>query len=883
GTTEVSVGTQPTSVAIGDFNNDGKQDIAAANSGSDAVSIRLGDGLGGFSGTTEVSVGTYARSVAIGDFNNDGKQDFAAATAFGASVSIRLGDGSGGFSGTTNVSVGSNPYSVAIGDFNNDGKQDIAAANLSSNTVPIRLGNGDGTFTGATNVSVGSYPRSVAIGDFNSDGKQDLAVANQLSDTVSIRLGQCNLPPTIAAATGLSRQQGSTASNSQIATVTDDGGNGSVTVTVDGGASSTVNGVSVSNIANTGGNITADIVASCTATNATFTLQASDGSSTAADTLTVTVTANTAPVLTYASPQSVAFAGALNVTPTTASDNGTITGYAVQAGHGLTTAPTVDASGLVSITNAQPAGSHTITIRATDNCGSTTEAVFTLTVSKANQTITVGTHAPGSATYNASFTVAATSNSGLSVGYSSAGACTNVGALFTMTSSTGTCTVKYNQAGDSNYSAAPQVTETVNAQKANQTITFNALANRTFGDGDFNVSATATSGLAVSFTASGQCTISETLVHLTGAGSCTITAKQGGDSNYNAAPDVPQAFNIGKAATTAAVNSSANPSEFGQSVTFTAMVSSGAGTPTGTVQFKDGGTNLGSAQTLSAGGVAQLTISSLTSGTHSISAEYLGNDTWIGSTGTLQDGQVVKPQPTLSINDVSITEGNSGTTNLTFTVTLSAASNLTVSVKHDTADGVATTADNDYQLTSDTLTFNPGDSSLTKTVTVSITGDQKTEPDETVFVVLSNPVNAAFSDSQGTGTILNDDTLQLLLDTSGPDPNQLAALDSLLLIRDPFRVRNTATWFTSEQNTRVILFAENLQLNSGDSPSDVKINLIDGKGQPHEVPADDVRSIANTTVTQVIFRLPDLAEGTCLVTIKSHERISNTGTFRIAP
>src|SRR5207248_7351682 len=105
----------------------------------------------------------------------------------------------------------------------------------------------------------------------------------------------------------------------------------------------------------------------------------------------------------------------------------------------------------------------------------------TLNVSKANQTITVGTHAPANATYNTNFTVAATGGgSGNPVAYSSSGVCTNVGATFTMTSGTGTCTVKYDQAGDSNYNAAAQVTESVTAQKANQTITFGALANRTF-------------------------------------------------------------------------------------------------------------------------------------------------------------------------------------------------------------------------------------------------------------------------------------------------------------------------------------------------------------------------------------------------------------------
>jgi hypothetical protein len=116
-----------------------------------------------------------------------------------------------------------------------------------------------------------------------------------------------------------------------------------------------------------------------------------------------------------------------------------------------------------------------------------------------------------------------------------------------MTASTGTCTVKYDQAGDGNYNAATQVTEPVTAQKADQTITFGVLANKTFGDPDFTVSAAASSGLGVSFAATGQCTVTGATVHLTGAGSCTITASQSGNGNYNAATDVPQSFSIAAA------------------------------------------------------------------------------------------------------------------------------------------------------------------------------------------------------------------------------------------------------------------------------------------------------------------------------------------------
>src|SRR6185295_1518452 len=119
---------------------------------------------------------------------------------------------------------------------------------------------------------------------------------------------------------------------------------------------------------------------------------------------------------------------------------------------------------------------------------------------------------------------------------------------------------------------------------------------------------------------------------------------------------------VTKTATSTAVTSSVNPSEFGQSVTFTATVTSSAGIPSGTVQFKDGGVNLGSAQTLNGSGVAQLTTSTLTSGTHAITADYNGDSNFLTSSGTLSGGQVVKSLPTLSINDVSIGEGNSGTT-----------------------------------------------------------------------------------------------------------------------------------------------------------------------------------------------------------------------------
>ena len=99
----------------------------------------LGDGTGHFSAPTNFTVGDAPFSVAVGDFNGDGRQDLAVANADSDNASILLGDGAGNFSAATNFSAGHEPYSVAVGDFNGDGKQDLATANSGSDNVSILL------------------------------------------------------------------------------------------------------------------------------------------------------------------------------------------------------------------------------------------------------------------------------------------------------------------------------------------------------------------------------------------------------------------------------------------------------------------------------------------------------------------------------------------------------------------------------------------------------------------------------------------------------------------------------------------------------------------------------------------------------------------------
>jgi hypothetical protein len=121
---------------------------------------------------------------------------------------------------------------------------------------------------------------------------------------------------------------------------------------------------------------------------------------------------------------------------------------------------------------------------------------------------------------------------------------------------------------------------------------------------------------------------------------------------------------------------------------------------------------------------------------------------------------------------------------------------------------------------------------------------------------------------------------QLRLEQNGPNGNQAAALDALLLTRDPFHVHNIADWYSlgPDQNTRLMVFASNLPAGS------VTVNLVDANNQSLDVAAEDVRAVAASDFSQITFRLPDnLATGTCTVTVKVGSLVSNAGTIRIVP
>src|SRR5215213_1351167 len=193
------VGVEPKAVAVADFNNDGKKDLATVNRGSHTVSILLGNGAGTFGDATNFSTGgTFPEpfGLAAADFNNDGKTDVVVSQPNVGLISVLLGDGNGNLGAPANFSVGENPGTFATGDFNGDGKTDLAIADSGFNNggVYVLLGIGTGSFGAPTKFTAGLRPRYVVVADFNGDSNLDLAVANVgfNFNKISILLGSGN-------------------------------------------------------------------------------------------------------------------------------------------------------------------------------------------------------------------------------------------------------------------------------------------------------------------------------------------------------------------------------------------------------------------------------------------------------------------------------------------------------------------------------------------------------------------------------------------------------------------------------------------------------------------------------------------------------------------
>ncbi len=207
-----AAGNGPDAVVAGDWSGDGRTDLAVTDLGSfdsytgtalpntGTVSVLLGNGDGTFQNAVAYAVSAGPFGLVAGDFNGDGRIDLAVADKDDNAVSVLLGNGDGTFKNQVITTLGYGPLALLAGDFNRDGRIDLAVCDFGtldasgspladSGTVSVLLGNGNGTFQNPVTDAVRYGASAVVAGDFTGDGRTDLAVANTADNTVSVLLG----------------------------------------------------------------------------------------------------------------------------------------------------------------------------------------------------------------------------------------------------------------------------------------------------------------------------------------------------------------------------------------------------------------------------------------------------------------------------------------------------------------------------------------------------------------------------------------------------------------------------------------------------------------------------------------------------------------------
>ncbi len=192
------VGRAPIAVAAGDFNGDGKIDVAIANSGDATVTILLHDGNGRFrpSAGSPFPAGPHPNDIAVADLNHDGKLDLAFANHDSTFLTVLLGDGAGGFapapSSPVRVDVKPHPHGIALADFDRDGHLDAVVESWADDRIELFRGDGKGGFASpGTKFAVNGrrpYERLRAA-DMNGDGISDVVTTNFESHNVTVLLG----------------------------------------------------------------------------------------------------------------------------------------------------------------------------------------------------------------------------------------------------------------------------------------------------------------------------------------------------------------------------------------------------------------------------------------------------------------------------------------------------------------------------------------------------------------------------------------------------------------------------------------------------------------------------------------------------------------------
>ena len=710
-----AAGSEPQSVAVGDFTGDGILDLAVLNFHANTVTVLLGDGTGNFTPTASpIVTGDGPDAIAVGDFNGDGVPDLAVANGSSNNLTVLLGKGDGTFTASASPGAGGPSDSIAVGDFNGDGIPDLAVANFGSNTVTILLGNGDGTFTAtAARPTTGRSPQSIAVGDFNGDGILDLAVANAASNNITVLLGNGGgtfTPTATSPVTGGEPESIATGDFNgdgilDLAVAYYDGGvtvllgKGDGTFTPSGNTSTgpNVRGLAIADfngdgipdlaVTNSGnhsvtillgnGDGTFETKANPSTGNAPIGVAAADfNGDGAADLAVANAESNTVTVLL--AQDQVATATAAGISPVGA---GT---HLVDASYGGDTNYSPSTSGTVGLTAKLLPPGMTIAV-SSYSVSSGTPVTFTAKV--------LGSTAPpkfknGAAARPMATKPAPTGTTTFYMGTAVLGSTTlnSLGqAIFTTsTLPAGADSVTAHYSGDSFYAATTSTPVTVTvAYKPQPTVKVAPSATP--------ISYGASVTLTATLTSSGTAKPTGTVAFLNGVtqlgtaalnasgvarytasklpgGEDSITAAYRGDINYGQTTSPAAVVTVNRVAPTVKLASSASSALAGTAVTLTATLSGVGVQPTGTVSFLKDGVSLGSS-TVSAGGVATLVTSTIPAGRDSITATYAGDTNYtLAQSSAVTVTITPKPIPTAGLTSSATTIKYGGVVTLTATV-----------------------------------------------------------------------------------------------------------------------------------------------------------------------------------------------------------------------
>jgi hypothetical protein len=907
----------PNSIAAGDFNNNNRTDLALSFSFTPFIAIMLDDGQGELiqPGGLLDAGGTVA-SVAIADLNGDGKDDFVTANSNTNNISIFFGHGNGTFMPRVQFAVNVSPRFVGIGDFNGDSKRDLIVTHESPAAAVILLGDGVGGFT-QTGGSPQPVMQEIAIGDFNGDGRSDVVTGNSPQNNVAIFLadatGHLNLAsttPSLSVSTEMRLQTADLNADNKVDVVVANVDRNTITVFLGNGLGALSAGTNFDaeprpvapTIADFDGNGTLDLVV---ANNGSSTISFYSGNGAGGLNAPVTYPASV-------TPNGLA-KGDFNL------DNKTDLAVMSGTAFGVST--------LKNVTAPLPCFSvNNVTVTEGDTGSVNLDFVITLSqassetvrvnYSLVNETATKGADfanlsarlafAPGETSKTISVPVFGDLLDEADETF-----------LIQLASASGATILDGEGRGtilDNDPLPSITINDISNAEASllrNFTVTLSAVSGRDVKVDFATANGSATAGVSGTddyFATSGTLTIppgqssgqisvqvfddstfepdENYFVNLSNPVNATISDAQGQSTIVNNDPvpsvDIQDAFfsegNSGNTEMSFTVMLS-NPSFLPVTLNFatsndTAIAGTDYVAASGHVTFAPGETQK-SVVVPVIGDTVDETAETFFLDISNAQNATLGRNR---ATGFILDDD----GPSITINDITVAEGNSGTRAATFTLTLSAPSVENIFVRATTAPGTAT-AFSDYANLNLNITIPAG--TVTRTFNVTILGDTNPESDETFFVNLSNVTGATLADTQALGTIIDDETLRLNVEQPGPNPQQAVAFDSLLFVRDPFHVHSIASWLNlPDPNTRLLIFAAGLQLNAGEQASAVVVNLVDSNNQSFDVPAEDVRALATSGFTQVVFRLPDgLAAGVCKVTVKAHSQTSNVGNITIAP